>query len=298
MIVPIVIPSNNANRRHYDRVVWSEEEDAQLQRMFPVEAPIVMKKQFGLTYEQIRTRARTLGLKSRKTLKWESLNRKFFAEITVASSYWAGFLMADGYIKKNGLWIGVGEKDKQHLNNFAICLGIPGAVRLYDSIAGGLVKGKRYTRAILDIGSVQLAEDIERNFKVCPRKTLQPYVPPETVSGDFARAFLAGLIDGDGFIGLYEQDRYIRFGFVGAREICEWGLEIVNQTLVRLGRKPSAHIRHYRPPQWEMRCTGRNAQIILNELAQLCGELLLQRKWKVLEKFNQNKKWLVDKTAA
>lgn len=297
--MPIVVPLENPGKRHYNQVIWSESEDQQLVQNFSKLRASELEQLFSLSYEQIRTRARTLGLKSRKTSIREQFNKDFFEKITIENSYWAGFLQADGCISKNKkrLWIGLSDKDSEHLVKFATALCLPNdRIRTYLSVAGGIAKGKEYTRSVFEVQSQKLIEDLKNNFNVLPQKTLQPNLPPEKVEGDFKLAFLAGAIDGDGFIGTYNQDKYIRFGLIGSEAFCNWARETVNNTLISLHRIPTSKVSQYRPPQWEIRCVGRNAQIFLNQLEQICGDLLLERKWRTLRTFNATKKWIHDKT--
>lgn len=102
--------------------------------------------------------------------------------------------MADGNIRDNKIWIGLNEKDKGHLEKFAATLNFIDAVKCYSSVAGGVLKGEKYIRAILEVSSKELSQSIQDNFNVLPRKTLMPFVPPETIKDDFALAFIAGLI--------------------------------------------------------------------------------------------------------
>lgn len=295
--MPEILYSENTSKRHYNQVIWSKSEDAKLCEMFPVSKPKDLEKTFNLTYEQIRTRARTLKLKSKKTLRRENLNQDFFSEVTIESSYWAGFLMADGNIQDSKIWIGLSNKDKDHLKKFARVLRLNDAVKEYSSVAGGLLKGKNYTRVVLDVHSTLLVESIKNNFNVLPRKTLKPYIPPEKIKDDYALAFLAGLIDGDGFINLYEAERYIRFGFIGSKEICHWASSILNEQLTKISRKPTAIVKKNSGRSYhEMRCSGKNAQILLNEIQKICNGLLLDRKWNKLAVFNKSKIWQKDKT--
>jgi hypothetical protein len=294
--MPKVSYSTNPNKRHYHQVAWTDEEDKQLSAMFSVMKPTDLVSHFGLNYEQIRTRARTLNLDSKKTVRRKNINHDFFSTVNIESSYWAGFLMADGNIRGNKIWIGLGEKDKPHLEEFAKALNLTEAVRCYSSVAGGILKGRNYTRVVLEVGSKKLVEAIQKNFSVFPQKTLKPYIPPPHVRDNFAKAFIAGLIDGDGFINFYQSGKYIRFGFMGAEEICTWAADVANEALITLGRKPTTYVTKSQRGYWEIRCVGKNAQILLNEMQGICENSLLQRKWNNLKIYNESKSWQRDKT--
>lgn len=123
-----------------------------------------------------------------------------------------------------------------------------------------------------------------------------PFVPPETVKDKFALAFIAGLIDGDGFINVYEDNHYLRFGFIGAEKLCKWAETILNEKLIELGRKPTVYAKKPKRNYWEIRCSGQNAQILLSEMQNICGNILLARKWNKLIDFSNSKTWLRDKT--
>lgn len=47
---------------------WTSEEDEALRRLFPKRRPRELEEHFGLSFEQVRTRAKRLGIRSRQAL--------------------------------------------------------------------------------------------------------------------------------------------------------------------------------------------------------------------------------------
>lgn len=124
-----------------------------------------------------------------------SLNESFFAgiESDPLAAYWAGFIAADGNIKKDSqtLRIGLGALDAGHLEQFLKHIGsnhpIRRTTRRYPS---------RTTEcATVEIGSKSFAKDLGA-IGIVPAKTFcfdWPDLPDEA-----ARHFLRGYFDGDG----------------------------------------------------------------------------------------------------
>ncbi len=73
---------------------WTSEEDEALRRRFPNARSGELEAQFGLSFEQIRSRAKRLDIPSRQALALAGVQHDFFARGTPDAAYVAGLLMA------------------------------------------------------------------------------------------------------------------------------------------------------------------------------------------------------------
>lgn len=126
-------------------------------------------------------------------------NDNFFSIPNPVNCYWAGFLAADGCIKHSGtrrkIAVVLQRKDAAHLEQLLKDLSASNPVHLRTCKS----YGKEVETAAVYITSPQLVSDLARNFNVVPAKskTLQP---PNIKDEKLLRCFIAGYIDGDGFI--------------------------------------------------------------------------------------------------
>lgn len=131
--------------------------------------------------------------------KWE-WNRNFFSVQTPKTSYWGGFLLADGHINDDGnrLTLFLQEKDLSHLESFCDDIGIDKDAIYKDSNSnawGVKVNGKN------------LGEHL-RVWGVAPRKSKNFY-PPTFTSVGLLSHFIRGWIDGDGSVYRYGRQSRI-----------------------------------------------------------------------------------------
>lgn len=162
---------------------------------------------------------------SRKHNK-DKLNHSCFSNYSFESSYWAGFIAADGCIRKfknnraKKLAITLAEKDKDHLEKLKLFSNYNGDLKFKQSKGNPQKeKDKVYNTYNLTLTSNQICEDLERLYNITSRKTLT-YNPP-LIQNDFIKdCFIMGYIDGDGCIsnknsnlnvlGTYETLFFIR----------------------------------------------------------------------------------------
>jgi len=121
-------------------------------------------------------------------------NRKYFFREnyfeTIDSddkAYWLGFIWADAYLNKNSLELEIHTKDKEHLLSFQ-----------EDLMDNHLIyeRQRNKTSSVrLTLGSQKLVSDL----KSLGYKSKE--VP--NISHDFEYAFIRGLFDGDGSVGVY-----------------------------------------------------------------------------------------------
>lgn len=125
------------------------------------------------------------SIKLRKRSPTYHYNNKFFSKYTPESSYWAGFIMADGCIRRTTVHIKLANKDKPHLQKFL------------DAINSNYnINGREY--CTVDISGQWFIQDLQTNFGIVPRKTFVTTYP--NIPSKFDSHFIRGLFDGDGSI--------------------------------------------------------------------------------------------------
>lgn len=219
--------------------------------------------------------ARRLGLKK------ERIRIDCFAEISLESSYWGGFLAADGCIgDNNSLQVKLQGRDHKHLEKLNTFLGRSKPISLYTRDTN---KGKDFLTSHLQTVSQPVCKDLELNFNIKPRKT-QNYNPPYWLSGDLALAFIKGYIDGDGHICLPSNSKFSRLEIIGTWELVSWIRTIVNFKYGYLKRNHSLCIRrHISEDQYVYQVGGPQGDTFLRYLRTL-ETPFLERKWIPLDK--------------
>jgi hypothetical protein len=152
---------------------------------------------------------------------------KSFSEPSPAALYWAGFLMADGYISKprslkaqHVIGCGLSHIDRTHLENLAQFVG-------RGDVTTRPRQGKAEPTCRWNIVSDQIAEDLKR-WGITPGKGNKDDTKPTNeamMSVDFWR----GVLDGDGTIT--PSYRTPRISLVGRQGICEAFVEFVRQKI-------------------------------------------------------------------
>lgn len=142
-------------------------------------------------------------------------NRNSFNEIkTEADAYWLGFLLADGYVnkKKYSLTLKLGNQDKMHLEKFKAYMKDTDENSIKHDFGGTYDHNNDVW--YVNYNSKQLIENLEK-YNIVGRKSTKE-IPIEFKLDYFKRAYVRGLIDGDGCI----RDK--KFSYVGSKETCEY----------------------------------------------------------------------------
>jgi hypothetical protein len=150
-------------------------------------------------------------------LKKYTVNENFFAfPLSLISCYWAGFIAADGHLdeKRISLNIRLQVKDKHHLEQFKSDIQYTGLIR--DSANDG------YPCSSITICCRSLIEDLKQNFLLNSQKT--KYLAPPPITGDLAKAYIAGYLDGDGCFSFRSdgKSRTLKISVVGTEPLLTW----------------------------------------------------------------------------
>jgi hypothetical protein len=189
------------------------------------------------------------SVKLRKGSPRHKYDVHFFSKYTPESCYWAGFIMADGCIRRTCLHIKLANKDQAHLQKFLDCIH-----------ANYEIKGTNYST--VDISGPWFLADLQNNFGIGPRKTFTTTYP--NIPSDMDTHFIRGVLDGDGCV---TKTTCPTVNFIGSESLMTTLTHKFKALGVRLksgneypplqrGNKNIAHI-HY---------SGKNAKLILDWL--------------------------------
>jgi len=220
------------------------------------------------TVDAIKRRATLLGLeKSGKRFPKREVNDYFFYEPSLLSCYWAGVIAADGCVRRvprTELIIGLHGRDLEHLRRFCADVGFDGQIA---------ITSKNIAVARI-CAAYRLVDDLERIFRIVPRKTLT--LEPPLVTGDLALAYSIGYIDGDGCWATADKNRNLRLIVVGTRSLLEWMVSLWSDHGANIGSPALSFKRNV----WRLTLTCAKAERVASLLNNF--ELpRLERKWRV-----------------
>jgi len=204
------------------------------------------------------------GVKMKTQSDWNqhySFDKSFFKKIdSHVKAYWLGFIYADGNLYNSALQIGLGIKDKEHLNLFK--KDIKSTHQIYTDGDDGVK---------IIIRNEELFADL-KNLELCERKSLILRFPSEkTVTEQYKNSFMLGYFDGDGTIGLNKNTKKWRFGITSTYEFC---LEFKNALM---GYTKILHMGIYK----EKRSVGNTWNLSIGG-----GCTKTESKWRIQEIYN------------
>jgi len=254
---------------------WTAAADHELSELFPRLRPRELEQHFGLTYEQIRTRAKRLGLSSRLTVVRRSVRHHYFGGDSPRVGYFAGLLAADGWIPAGRSEVSLGLKvaDRAMVDCFNAEVRSPRPVGVYREMARATVT------------SAQMVSDLRDRWGIAPAKTAT-LEPPSTLGRTLQLAYIAGHLDGDGFIGgpSGRVGAFVRCGAIGTEPVIRWCAEVLDAVLAESGRDRHVSVRRvgldkYSFPMFEWRTTDYSALVVLDAMKSAIGDLGVDRKW-------------------
>lgn len=243
-------------------------------------------KRFG-----VETREYTGERNSNRKWEW---NYSFFDAHNIVSSYWAGFLMADGNISSNGnvLAVAIQIRDSDFLYRFCDDIQVDRAA-CYTS---GNVIG-------IHLHHKNLGKQLEP-WGIIPRKSKNFHLP--RISNSLLPHYLRGWIDGDGSVYRYGRSARISVSS-GNRPSLEWFADALRTCGYQghIGIKEVNSIRY--PDNYTLYIGGANQVATVSNLLMVDDYFCMGRKWtktyegkrsKVSRICRCGKSFLVDKSRA
>lgn len=166
-----------------------------------------------------------------------SCNKKFFCSYNKESCYWAGFILADGYIRKNSnnLHIKIKKEDDEHLKNFLRTIGVQ------EVDVNKLIKYK-YNYVYFDLFIEDLVFGLKNFFSIGNKKSLIALVDnkiPENLLSHFIR----GYFDGDGSIS--NSKKYPVVSFTGTLDVLNVILDFILAKKIKKSHRAKIFIRYH-----------------------------------------------------
>lgn len=152
------------------------------------------------------------NIQSRKTTR-SLFNHSYFKKIdTPEKAYFLGLIMADGCNMKTGLNLGLQEEDAKIIYLFKQSIESTGNIRLINR--NHIPNNKN--QVLFNIYSKELSDDLT-SIGVPPNKSLVLKYPNIDTALD--SHFIRGYFDGDGCITHVKEEKYLRFGLTGTKEL-------------------------------------------------------------------------------
>lgn len=272
-------------------IYWTEEENVIIRSQYPTLGYQKIRALLpGRTGRAIACQAALLGVQVlpdyRRRLELGNLN--FFSTPTPLSSYWAGFIAADGCItEKNKLQIAICDLDKNHLERFCFDIGYFRSLKVHKNMG----KGSYLVKFVLR--SVTIVEALERNYNIKPRKTFDLDFP-QHLNFENQATFIAGIIDGDGCIRLNESKSsqlkcYLSIKIVGTFNELE-GIKRFADTHTPINPRVASICSSVLPYSsiYVYRLSGYRALAFAELIMYICKDIpLLRRKWDFVIKYRE-----------
>ncbi|MEK7092480.1 MAG: hypothetical protein AAB907_02550 [Patescibacteria group bacterium] len=206
---------------------WEPHEIEYLKMNYYLKSVKELTKYLGISQITLDKKVKELGIpmkgRDKRNIPYEirrttKVNDDFFSVPGLKNSYWAGFLAADGCITSDHKRVGlqIAQLDIEHVKNFIKTVGFDGKLSVYTRKNGTKMCN-------VSINSLQICNDLEKNFSIVPKKSLI-LKPPRNLTNEQKDAFIAGYIDGDGCIGLdvrYSR-KTLRLSVRGTKEMNEF----------------------------------------------------------------------------
>lgn len=169
-----------------------------------------------------------------------SLDQEIFGTITEKSSYWVGFLLADGCLSvgKRGktVRLKLRSSDFQHLEKFRKFMDTDKPIYT----GSGIRKGTECFWAKVVISSEKVFNDLLR-YGLSPRKSLNRELIIHKLENN--RHFWRGMVDGDGSLGIYGKRKNPRLSlYSGSSKLLQQFLDFLPENIARNGIYFSSNI--------------------------------------------------------
>lgn len=185
------------------QIKWTPEKIQLLKDEYPLGNKDLLAEKLQISRLTLKYAAKRFKVKSKLDIR--SYNLKILKNNSCISLYWHGFIMADGYVNKNGqVKVALSKSDDTHL------------IALYNYVNSGSIKNYTYPTTYNSIthridftcSDIDFCNYYLELYSIISPKT---YNPPNLKSLELDKklfiSFLIGLIDGDGCID-YRKSSY------------------------------------------------------------------------------------------
>lgn len=273
------VKSNDGKCRYCSVKNWTTQEDNVLIQHYGISPrQLILDLLPGVSYVEIKNRAYKLNLTGNRSLvlrkarvgkgRKYKYDEDFFDDVNLISSYWAGFIAAEGNINdvRHRIAIKLGDKDRKHLENFVTTVGYTGTI--YQIAA----KGRSKPQVLLHInGASRWVSSLRDNYCVTARKSLT-LQPPIDLEEQNSIAFIIGYIDGRGCISVDGDSLQL----VGTNDLLCWIKMWFDRWCPSMQRRMAV----VRPSGMHFRysISGKRSAYLLNKM-NLVDVPKLKRKW-------------------
>lgn len=163
-------------------------------------------------------------------------DKDFFNQYNIESCYWAGFILADGYIRKDykNLHIKLQSCDIEHLKKFLKCLKI-------NSIDSQKIIKIRDNYVSLDLFGKELIHGLLNKFSITNKKSLTAFIDNK-IPAHLLSHFIRGYFDGDGSIS--NSRNYPTISFTGTVETLNKIIDFIIKNEIKTDHKAKICIRN------------------------------------------------------
>ena len=173
---------------------------------------------YGYHRSTIQKYLKRFNIKLRKRSNSLLYNTNFFDEYNILSSYWAGFIAADGNVRsdRDTVHIKLSNKDRCHLRNFLNVINAEYKVKSNENYSYININGAWFIKSLM------------QKYNIKPRKSLD-YIPPTNIPKPYISHFIRGYFDGDGSI--YLTNKIIGINFVGTSNTMDYFRNVFREEL-------------------------------------------------------------------
>lgn len=237
-------------------------------------------KELGVHHNTVLTelKKRQISIKTVSEINSKySKDDEYFTVPNIQNCYWAGFIAADGCVSDTLnqnpiLCFGVQYTDRCILEEFKKQTRYTG--KIYD-------RNYKFPSSVLNIYNAAIwANNLNKYWNITPRKSLT-LIPPNITEMELQLAYIIGIIDGDGSVGLASSGRagykYLHLGITGTKELLIWITRILHGLEDKKYKIPTP--RRGTGNIWQISYKNLRAKDILKQLAKITTPYKLERKW-------------------
>lgn len=210
----------------------------------------------GRSYKELCGKCLRMGIKKRR-IRFK--DEAFFETPNLNSSYWAGLICTDGTIRQPRhritnavITLGCQSDDDYHLRSFADDAKSNAIIiRSHKRVKMGVGRckvdvEKDYYYSTVHFGSAnKWMDDLKKNWNIPSGNKTFSIIRPNLANIELEKAYLKGLIDGDGTISLSRYTfkgvfrEYMVISFLGTQDILLWIKDTVDKIL---GKKTKSNV--------------------------------------------------------